>query len=402
MKLTIDTSMFTEAVTWVTKNYDANNSDSYVGLVINDEGQGFLSHLSDTAYRKAPLTAATVDFGDEKGIAIALDGKYLQRLSSALGKTTGELNLTVSGDDIRSLNIRSTFGDFTVPVYLKRISKVPEVVTLGEFSEVEFLDGMQRISKLSDNDTASNAPVITAIDLRLNPEDGSATIMGTDRFALGEITFEYTPADTTDEIAEIVTTDGENPRSFMIPASIAATVAPAKGSTESLELVYDAQNQKIGYLFADGRMALFSMLVGESITPLKYPAILEAAQKGIDQHLVVSMSDLKKAVAAVSSLAWDEKYIWLKIDTEQQILTTSDDHAKNTIDLSLNALEAKKNIDVKFNRITMNKALNSITSSHVKVNWGESGNNVSFTLQPVISEGQVDDSMVVLVQPQKQ
>lgn len=397
MKIILEANEFTESVAWVTKNYDAKDDGAYVGFVMDENGTGFFTHLSETAYRKAPLTASSVELDKDTSVSLALDGKYLQRLSATLGKTLGTIELRSTGDTVQNLQVVSTFGEFTVPVYLKKLGEVPTVVKLGEVSETDFLDGMQRVAKLSDNDASSNTPVITAIDVRLKPEDSRVSIMGTDRFALGEMEFNYTPAEGDDVEGILAIEDGVS-RSFMIPATVAATVAPAKGSSELVDFVYDTENEKVGYSFADGRIALFSMIAG---TPLKYTDMLNSAKKAVDNSLIINLNSLKKSVAAVSSLVWDETHIWLDIDAKDKTLIAADGHNKNTITTEVDELEADENIRIKFHRMTLGKSLNSLASTQVKIQWSSGEGTPIFIVQPVVAENEVDQSTTVLVQPQK-
>lgn len=398
MKTTIETSSFTEAVAWATKNYDAKDDRAHVGFVMNADGSGYLVHLSETAYRKAPLRAVSVEMEDGKdSIALSLDGKYLQRLSSALGRNLGELEITASGDSVKSLNITSTFGDFTVPVYTYPLAKLPEVVTLGEVSETEFLDGMQRIAKLSDGDTSGSMPVLTAIDVRFHPEDKKVTMMGTDRFALGEMEFDYAPSTDTKADEILVVNDGES-RSFLVPANIAATVAPEKGSSNNVAFVFDVDSEKVGYEFPDGRVALFSLIAGK---PFKYAGMLDTSKESVEHSLIVNLNELKKAVGAVSSLAWDETHIWLKIQEGGKSITVADDHSKNTVETQIDVLETDEDLNVNFHRTTLGKAFNALSSAQIQFSWGGTSERRHIIVQPVIADGAVDESATILVQPQK-
>lgn len=398
MNITIETSAFTEAVSWVTKNYDAKNDGSYVGFVMDSDGKGHFSHLSETAYRKVPITASSVEFDDGEQLEVALDGKYLQRLSSTLGKALGNIEISFVGDEVKSLEITSTFGEFTVPVYTKKPVPTPEVTNIGEVSENDFLDGMQRVAKLTESDGNSSLPAITAIDLRLRPEDGKLTIMGTDRFALGEIEFDYNPS--PDKAAEEVLTVNEKgvSRSFLIPAAVAATVAPEKGSSDLVALVYDNENEKVGYAFSDGRIALFSMIFGDT---LEYSSLLQGALDGVEHSVVVDLGAFKKAVGAVSSLAWDETHIWLDIDSAKKVLTAQDNYKKNSVPTTIDAASGEESLRIQFHRATLGKALNAVASSQINISWGGEERMLKFVLQPVIAEGAIDESTAIVVQPQK-
>lgn len=390
MKLTVDAQNFVEAISWVTKSYDSKDDKAYVALIVNENGEGYLSHANQTSYmRSRSLMILDVDFeGDSENKAeLALEGKFLQRLSGALGAAKGPIVLTKKLDDSRApLDMKSPSGKFTLPLVDAKPSSAPTMTSLGEVDDNEYFDSLQRLAKLCDAVNAGYLPVVGTVDIKLSAEDKNATMMATDRYALGEIVVDFTPEAGAEELLEEV-------GNFLLPQDSAMLVAPSKGLSTSITLVHEKEGQKYGYSFADGRVALFSL---SNTTPLAYENLKNSASANIPNSLKVSTSDLKKAIGIVSSLAYEEDSIWLDISTDGT-LVVSDSHRTNTFSVEVSEHSVDADYRVKFIRPVINEAFSPISTGEMKFRWSNSKN--AFVLVPVLDDGTDVENVFVLALP---
>jgi hypothetical protein len=388
MKLTVDAHNFVEAISWVTKSYDTKDDKAYVALVVNSEGEGLLSHSNPTSYMKGRLPVISVDFdGDDADSAeLALEGKFLQRLSSALGAAKGTIQLTKKLNDPKApLDVKSPSGRFTIPMVTAKISEAPTVSKLGEVDDNEYFDSLQRLAKLCDPVNAGYLPVLGTVDLNLSADNSSLTMMATDRYALGEIVVDFTPEDGAEGLLEEI----EN---LLLPQESAMLVSPSKGLSTSITLIHEAKGKKFGYSFADGRVALFSL---SNTNPIVYHSMKAAAAANTSNSLTVSTSELKKAIGIVSSLAWEEDSIWL--DITENGLTVSDSNKTNTLAVDSENRIVSEDYRVKFVRPVINEAFSPVSTAEMNLKWSD--HKSAFVFESLLDDGSVVDNVFVLASP---
>lgn len=389
MKLTVDAKNFVEAITWVTKSYDTKDDKAYVALVVNDEGEGRLSHANPTSYMATRLPVLAVEFeDDEEPLAeLALEGKFLQRLSSALGGANGPIELRKAlNKSSAPLDLKSPSGRFTIPMVDANIADAPAMTTLGEVDDNEYFDSLQRLAKLCDPVNAGYMPVLGTVGIKLDAENKSVVMMATDRYALGEIVVDFTPEDAAADFLEDV-------ESFLLPHDNAMLVAPSKGLSTSISLVHEEEGRKFGYSFADGRVALFSL---SNTSPLAYESLKKGASANIKNSVSVSTSDLKKAISIVSSLAWEEDSIWLDIRKNGKLIVT-DAHRTNTLEVATSNTEVDEDYRVKFVRPVINEAFSPVSTADMKLKWVDQ--NKAFIMEPVLDDGTSVNNVFVLALP---
>lgn len=389
MKLTVDAKNFVESISWVTKNYDSKDDKAYVALVVSEDGESYLSHANQTSYIKHRLPLMSVDFaGDsDNEAALALEGKFLQRLASALGTATGSVELSKSlNKSNTSLDVKSSHGKFTIPVVDSAIAAAPEMTNLGEVDDNEYFDSIQRLAKLCDAVNAGYLPVLGTVDLKLDAEEGKLSMMATDRYALGEIVIDFTPDAAAGEILDDLS-------NLLLPHENAQLVSPTKGLSTSITLVYEEEGKKFGYLFADGRVALFSL---SNTSPLAYSDLKKAASSKTKSSMTVSTNDLKKAIGIVSSLAWEEDSVWLDISEDGE-LVVSDSNQTNTLAVDSENAVTDSALRVKFIRPVINEAFSPVSTGKMNLKWADASN--AFILEPVLDDGSAVENVFVLASP---
>lgn len=388
MKLTVDTKKFVEAISWVTKSYDSKDDKAYVALIVNEDGDAYLSHANQTSYMKSPLSLSSVDFsGDSVSeVKLALEGKFLQRLAAALG-SSGSIELRKKLDKPKApLDVKSPQGKFTIPLVDAKISTAPTMTNLGEVDDNEYFDSIQRLAKLCDPVNAGYLPVIGTVDIKLDSAEKNLKMMATDRYALGEIIIDFSPEAAAEELLEEIA-------NLLLPHDNAMLVAPTKGLSTSITLVHEEEGKKFGYSFADGRIALFSL---SNATPLAYGDLKKNAAEKTTNSMKVSTTELKKAIGIVSSLAWEEDSVWLDI-SKAKGLVVSDSHKTNTLAVESENRVIDQDYRVKFIRPVINEAFSPVSTAEMNLKWADESN--AFIFEPVLDDGNPVDSVFVLALP---
>lgn len=399
MKLTIDGKSFVDAVSWVTKSFDNKNDQAFIELFIKKNGTGTLSYSNSSSYMTSNLLIEGLDYADDedqKDLEYALDGKYLQRLAGALGSGNGSIVLSQKLNSAKaSLDAKTNSGKFTIPILYSAVSKTPKVFNIGEVDDNEFFDSMTRIARLCDASTFGSSSALGAVDLGFNSKDKTISILGTDRYALGETVLEFDPTEyDEDEIPEAVQQIADS--HILIPYSSAVLVSPSKGVDTSITLIIeDGENlgaTRFGYSFPDGRMALFSLLSANSISGVS--KMKEKAEKTVEYNVTVAKADLLKAIKVVSSLAWDEDNIFFNISKNGLVVSDSSDKNLQEVVVSESDYDEDEEYRVCFSRPVINEAFSPISTTNMRFKWGPK--SVSFLLEPVTDDGETVSNIFVM------
>jgi hypothetical protein len=388
MKLTVDAKSFVEAAGWSTKSFDTKDDKAFVALHLTEGGAGFLSHTNNTSYMKSPLTVLSTEFeeGEDPAVKLALDGRYVQRLAGALGGENGPVVFSRKAGDTRAaLHVASASGKFTIPLADADVPSEPKLYTLGEVTDVEYFDALQRLAKLCDPVNAGFLPAIGAVDLYLDRDEKTLTLMATDRYALGEVVIDFAPAESGAAFFD-------EAKHVLLPYETAILIAPSKGSSSQVEFVHEKRGQKFGYSFTDGRIALFSL---SNTTPIAYKALMENAAKDLENSITLQVADLKKALGIVSSLAWDEPGIYFEIASDGLAIT--DSSKSNRFAVATSEVDVQSDQRVKFVRAVINEAFNPVSTATVRLRWNDEAR--PFILEPLLDDGTVQDNVFVLAIP---
>lgn len=377
-KITVDSQSFVGAIQWATKSFDTRDDRAFVALTVNNEAEGFLSHMNPTSYLKDSFIVYDVNLDGDDELFIALQGQYITRLAASLD-TSGPSELTYSKG---VLKLKNKLGNFTLPTFTAKPKAEPTVIKLGEVENASYFDALQRLAKLCDPAIAQLMPVFGAVDLNLNIDDEKITLMATDRFALGEISLDFTPAE------EGKTLIGEKGH-MLLPYEAAVLIPPLKGAVTNTEIVYEESGNKFGYLFDGGRVALFALKNAE---PIAYGALKTKSSSAITNSVSLETKTLQKAIGVISSLSWDEVDIFFEINNKQFIITDTNRNNKLEVELEVNAVEGE--YSVKFVRSVINEAFAPIATSKMNLKWNEENN--AFILEAVLDDGTVADNIFVL------
>lgn len=393
MKITINSKSFVDAVSWVTKSYDTKNERAYIALSINSEGEGVLSHSNTNSYMKSNYSVTSVDFDgdDEDKATFAVDGSYLKNLANAIGNSGGEVVISKKLKSAKtSLDVKTSLGKFTIPLLEYAVAEEPEFSEIGEVDDNEFFDSLTRIAKLCDSDNSGATSFIGSVDFGFDTDDKTVKMFATDRYALGEISLDFSPnEDADDTVDEIVS------RHILLPSSSANIVSATKGINTSITLIAEDSGDgtlRFGYSFPDNRIALFSLVNANTFPHTQ--AMKDKAIKEVEHEITLETSDLKNAIRTISSLTPAEDDIYFTITNKGLVVTDSTKSNSLKIDNTEIDYDSEEEYRARFVRTVINEAFSPISTSKMKLKWGE--NSMAFVLEPLTEDGESVDNVFVM------
>lgn len=380
VKFKMSSKDFIDSVNWVTKNY-GNNEKSHVVMELNKEGKGSMFHENSSSYMKNDFQAFEVELKEDQ--QLALDGHFLKRLTAAV-KSSGVMDFSLDKNS-SGLNVKTDTGDFTVPIVNVSIPPEMKIKTLGEVDDNEYFNSLQRLSKLCINKDGGYFPALETVDLQFNIKDKKLIMMATDRYTLGEISLSFEPSENAKEYFN------DHPHIFL-PHSAAALISSDKSNLTSVSIINGKRGDKYGYSFANGKVALFAT---KDVNGIEYEKLKKTAIENAKNELVVSTDELKKALNIVSSLAWEENVIYLRI--REDSLIVSDTNKTNTLDVSVDSVVTDKDYVIKFVRSVINEAFHPISTEKVKISW--KNEKSAFVFTPLLDNGKEMDNVFVFCVP---
>lgn len=394
MKAVVDAKSFINAVTWVTKSYAVKNDRAYVCFNVKEDGSAYLSHANLDSYMKSFFTVVSVDFadGEQTEVEFAIDGKYLQRLASALA-SNGEIVISKSlTSEKTSLDVKTSSGKFTVPLLTYKAKAEPETVVIGEVDDNEFFDSMQRVAKLCDPANTGSLSFIGSVDIGFDVDENLVKLFATDRYAMGEIVLRFSPNEDSADSEDVAAFVED---SILLPQASALLVHPTKGVNTSISIIGEKNSKgglRFGYSFPDGRVALFSLLNAPTVPSVE--AMKKKARDAVEYSITVPTAELTSAIRVVSSLAWDEDTIDLNISKKGLII--SDSNAKNKLKVSHSEIEydVEEDYSARFVRPVINEAFSPIATPSVRLKWG--ADSSALVLAPITEDGTELETVFVM------
>lgn len=377
MKITIDSQKLIDAINWASKTNGAN--DDTLVLEVTESGEAFLSHMGSDSYILAPLALTVAAEGDP--LRIPLDGTHLNRITSGLKLIPGDVDMEITGTGtsqtlvIKSLQYKST--RFRVQVYSHKPTAAPTFEKLGEVSDAEYFESLKGIHNAAAHEDEANTSALRSVDLAFS--DDKLVMMATNRWALAEITIDFT------KDAEVDSSLLED--HFLLPRDVASSIAATRDATEQVEIIYDSKTKKFGYRFADGRVALFGLNSG---TPIPYARTKDDASKDVDREATVGLVDLKAKIRTISSFPESDGTVHWALTPD--LFEVQDKSGENSMQIDasidLNGADSSKLV---FIQSVLEVAIGVIRTQRVKLKWSENESHV--LVVPVLDDG-TDSSTV--------
>lgn len=393
MKLVIDTKSFINAVAWATRSYDSKDDRAYATLHVDADGNGSISHTNFSSYMKSEFTVVSVDFtGDtETEVSFAVDGQYIQRLAGAI-PAKGELTISKKLSSSRtSLDVKSDFGKFTIPMLDANVGEEPKTVVIGEVDDNEFFDAMLRISKICDAANTGNASFVSSVDLGFDAENNSVRLFATDRYAMAEVVLGFTPDSNIDD----ETLESYINNHVLLPHSSAVLVPPTKGLNTSITLIGETSpngSLRFGYSFPDGRIALFSLMNAPNFTRLE--TMKTQTKRLIEHSITVPVADLKNAIGTVSKLVREDDDVYLTVSEDGLVVSDRYDTNKLNVEHVDMDYDLEEPYRARFVRPVINEAFSPISTPSVKLEWGSTSGSFVFT--PIAEDGSIVETVFVM------
>jgi len=390
MKITIDSNVFAQAITWATKDYDDKNDKAYVILNVNKNGEAYLAHRSVKNYLKAPFSLATVDLSDEseKTVELPLGGSFLKAFAKTL--QAGDV-VTLQRDPVKDLNhltCKTGSGKVRIPVLTlldERTYKEPKFIELGTTNNGEWFDALTKIGDLTDEAAGLQAQ-FNAVHTHIDEDE--VILAGTDRFVVGEERVKFTRSENFPEDFD---------EQILIPRDVAKLITSGKNSDQELTLIYDDKNKAFGYKFDDGRLGIFQLLNVKAIERKRFDAFKAITESG--SFIKISKSDLQNKISYVNQLVRDEEEINLVIQHDGVTVSDNDNQTTYLIPLTLvdgTEIDGKASYKLRFSRKKMEKSLKPISTKEIQLGWDDDATKLSII--PVLDDGKLDDNTWVLSQ----
>lgn len=371
MKITTDSQKLIDAISWASKTNGPN--DDTIVVEVNEDGEASLSHLGQDSYILAPLELNSAPSGD--GFRLPVDGSQFNRVVAGLKLIPGEVTLEVTGTGTsKTLKINSAKYNstrFMVPAYSSKPASAPSFEVIGEISEAEYFESLKGIRNAASHEDEANTPALRSIDLAFS--DDKLVLMATNRWALAEITLDYTQNDDIDS--------DDIPDHFLLPRDAASAIVGTKDASEVVEIIYDSDTMKFGYRFNDGRIALFGLNSG---TPIPYARTKEDASQDVDREATVDLVDLKAKIRTISSFPESDGTVYWTVTPDLFEIHDKSNENSMQIDASIELAGADES-NLAFIQSVLEVAIGVIRTERVKLKWSENESHI--LVVPVLDDG---------------
>lgn len=366
MTAEVSTLSFARAVSWVCSL--ASNEVANMSLKIGKEGG--VAYISDAAlYAQAPFEVMKA----EEDLEFSVELSFLKNFSKMLLDRRSGAGAELLMKSVRgSLEVKTHDSTHRCPTYASSPQPTVELDKLGVVDHEEFRDVLLSASSLADAKAASVVPLLGTVDLFGSKE--SLTVVGTDRKTLGEFVIGETAAKDWDTHVHL-------------PLSAARIDKSEDGSLT--ELVRDEETKRFGFQFADGRLALYSTVLVDS---LDYRAMFDRFESATEFDVAVNGSEFVRAVRNVSTLA---NFNEVDVDFNSDSIVVSDRAKRNTVSLPLVSSTVEDECRFAFEADSLLKGLTSVPGETLSILLGKG--QTPLIVRPVSAGGAIDTSCRVLI-----
>lgn len=380
MEFKVQSSELVSMLKVIIKGFDPRDDASFIYFKIEDNKLVAISD-SQSAYFSGsiPITGYKYEDGDDN--IFYVEGETLRRLSGIFPDAPVAITFSVNQKS-RLFVIKYTGHSFRLPIISDNTEMpVPVTTKIGMIQAPDFFAVLNSLVKIVDTDPASQEFASSCLHLKFAGNKVSA--MGTDRYAIAEITKEFT---AEDENADEQTIMIRQPQA----ALLSKTVSPA----EVLTLVQT--NSSFGYIDGQGILSLVSET---SMAPLAYSQMKEIASD--DCSITVDYTDFKTTIDTIGKLLSATNTIILKIDEDGNAKVES--ISGDVMDL---ATISVKGIDspqqYMFARNVLSEALIPVDTHSIRIQWAEPQEDQQggiFQIVPVDDDDEDEENIFIGVIP---
>lgn len=279
MQFTADNAALVNALGWVAKALPARPASPVLAGLKLEVADGNLT-LSAFDYEQSAV--AVIEVTDSTDGVVLVSGKLLVDIARALPKDDVHVSLDGSRVQVKAKTSKFLLPSMPVEDY-PTLPTQPE--TIGSVDANEFAKAISTVVPAAGRDDM--LPVLTAVSVKIDPEQGQMTLAATDRFRLAvrEIAFDSVP--------------GAAPATLLIPARILDQWAKSLTGESGAKFVFGSAGTEAG---------VFSVKAGDREATVRvidgtYPKVQALIPADFNSEIVVSALDLISAVKRVGLVA---------------------------------------------------------------------------------------------------
>ena len=370
MKFKVTSSELVSMLKVATKGFDARDDSSFIYLKVADGKLEVVSRCQ-SAYFSGSVNVTNVEVEENEANIYYVDGDVLKRLAGIFPSVPTNLEFEVNKDS-RVFVIRYTGNKFKLQI-VRDTQEIPrpKIKPVGLVQATEFMDVLNSLLKILDNNPDAQEHPSSCLHLMFSKDQMKS--MATDRFAIAEMTKEFSGDSTLDEETLV-----------LIKHAQASLLSKVAAPAEVLQVF--ASKEYFGYM--DGNMNI--ALVGRTdLDPLEYQAIKDVAEN-TSNSVTFEVSDLKDALSTISKLSAVNDSIILSIDNEAQEVKASS-IAGDEIIIPVSNINVEESTTINFTRSVLQEALIPVNTDHARLEWGES---VIYRIIP--TEGGTDEEGIFI------
>lgn len=370
MKFKVTSSELVSMLKVATKGFDARDDSSFIYLKVADGKLEVVSRCQ-SAYFSGSVNVTNVEAEENEANIYYVDGDVLKRLAGIFPSVPTNLEFEVNKDS-RVFVIRYTGNKFKLQI-VRDTQEIPrpKIKPVGLVQATEFMDVLNSLLKILDNNPDAQEHPSSCLHLMFSKDQMKS--MATDRFAIAEMTKEFSGDSTLDEETLV-----------LIKHAQASLLSKVAAPAEVLQVF--ASKEYFGYM--DGNMNI--ALVGRTdLDPLEYQAIKDVAENN-SNSVTFEVSDLKDALSTISKLSAVNDSIILSIDNEAQEVKASS-IAGDEIIIPVSNINVEESTTINFTRSVLQEALIPVNTDQARLEWGES---VIYRIIP--TEGGTDEEGIFI------
>lgn len=378
MKFKVQSTDLVSMLKIVIKGFDARDDSSFIYFKVEDNKLIAVSDSSSAYFRgSVDITGYTAEEDDDN--VFYVDGEILRRLVGIFPDAPVAIEFSINQTS-RVFVIKYTGHSFRLPIIsdLEELD-VPNTVNLGMIQASEFFSVINSLVKIVDTDSASQEYPSACLHLAF--KDSKMAAMGTDKFAIAEISKDYTPEEDDQDYK------------LLIRQPQAALLSKPINPAEVLQLVYT--KNMFGYVDGSG---ILSLVGRTEMNPLNYEPMKQAASD--DCSITVDYTDFKETLETIGKLTFNTQGVILKFTADGKVKFMS--ASGDVMDLAISdskGIDNGKDTQFVFTRNVLSESLIPIDTHTIRLQWEDVDSPSIFQLVPVDDDGADEDNVFIGVVP---
>lgn len=380
MKFNVKSNELLATLKIAIKGYDSTDETSFIHFGIEDT-KLIISSRCMSGFFSGEVELTNLEIGEDDPRNYFVDGNTLKKLSGVFLNSPIPITFKINKNS-RSFKLSYSGNNFTLPI-LSDTDEItpPEVSQLGVAPASEFMEVTNDLLKIVDNDKAAQENPSSCLHLTFS-EDSIKT-MGTDRFAIAEISKPFTG---NPEIFE-----DEDSFTVLIKHPQAQLMSKAVTAGEMFTLLYS--DEYFGYKDGDGN----TVLVGRTDNnPLNIEPIKNLA--GDEEFVTIETLSLREALSIVSKLATNNLHpITLILNKEDADLSLKS-MTGDSLAIACEEWNIENDREIPFIRSVLQEALIPVSTDLVQLAWTDNGDSTFYQLFPFDGENREEGVFLGVMQ----